>query len=88
MPLTKAEIDEQLRIHELHENLKKAESLNMQNLSVKKEYTRRCSRVCDRSLRGDGVAFRVVRTVGCEWWSDSLAVCYTIVRRGYGTRED
>lgn len=29
----KAEIDEQLRIHELHENLKKAESMSMQNLS-------------------------------------------------------
>jgi len=29
----KTEIDEQLRIHELHENLKKAESMNMQNLS-------------------------------------------------------
>lgn len=29
----KNEIDEQLRIHELHENLKKAESMNMQNLS-------------------------------------------------------
>lgn len=29
----KNEMDEQLRIHELHENLKKAESMNMQNLS-------------------------------------------------------
>lgn len=29
----KTEIDEQLRIHELHENLKKAESMNMENLS-------------------------------------------------------
>lgn len=29
----KSEIDEQLRIHELHENLKKAESMNMENLS-------------------------------------------------------
>jgi sec-independent protein translocase protein TatB len=29
----KTEIDEQLRIHELHENLKKAESMKMQNLS-------------------------------------------------------
>ena len=33
----KTEIDEQLRIHELHENLKKAESLNMQNLSPELE---------------------------------------------------
>ncbi|WP_100642736.1 Sec-independent protein translocase protein TatB [Alteromonas facilis] len=29
----KAEMDEQLRIHELHENLRKAESMDMQNLS-------------------------------------------------------
>ena len=29
----KSELDEQLRIHELHENLKKAESASMQNLS-------------------------------------------------------
>jgi sec-independent protein translocase protein TatB len=29
----KQEVEEQLRVHELHENLKKAEQQNMQNLS-------------------------------------------------------
>lgn len=35
----KAEIDEQLRIHELHENLKKAESMSMHNLSPELQKT-------------------------------------------------
>ncbi|MDM7861568.1 Sec-independent protein translocase protein TatB [Alteromonas sp. ASW11-36] len=35
----KAEIDEQLRIHELHENLKKAEAMSMHNLSPELQKT-------------------------------------------------